>query len=298
MPAEAIHLSALSDSIEGSRARAFLSGAGPRYAARVGATFIDTPYFDRFPIAVMRYVLKRPVSVSRWGDVFHHRAPAGLGKAFLRQARRLRERTSTREAGDLFLGFALGYFSHLAIDSGIHPSVNRIAKVRAARLNDSPSRQHNEVEKFQSIIFHEERHGFDFMGKSFLQGFIEADGNLLYDQPDARDALALSMREVLGEYPGIDLLRRWNDGYRQYGWLISGPAGLRVAPPALKEEVRPEVYEGVDGPFVERFRVGVVRSRRYLDAAFSFAEGELSEAELDATAPEGSIDEPPYASEH
>src|SRR5690242_16460580 len=127
MPAEAIHLSALEDSMQGSRALAFLTPSLRRAGARLGAVFVDLPYFDYFPVKVARYFLKLPVVSSRFGDLLHQAAPVGLGKRLLRAAARLRARSSTKAEGELLLSFALGYFSHLAVDAAIHPSVNRLA---------------------------------------------------------------------------------------------------------------------------------------------------------------------------
>jgi hypothetical protein len=112
------------------------------------------------------------VAQTKWGDQFHEKAPVGVGVRFLQEAKALREKPSSRAAGDWLLAMSLGYFSHLAVDSAIHPSVNRLARHRAQTVGLTPARQHNEVEKFQSIIYHEERNGFDFMGEPFLAYYI------------------------------------------------------------------------------------------------------------------------------
>lgn len=298
MPAEAIHLSALEDSIQRSSARGFLAPGERRAEARLGALFVDLPYFDRFPRAVARYLLKLPVTASAWGDIFHWQAPVALGKRLLVAARGLRGARSSRESGERLLAIGLGYFSHLAVDAAIHPSVNRLARRRAARLGDRVLRQHNEVEKFQSILFHEERHGFDFMGRPFLASYIEAGAApLLYRDAEIAGAVAQALRAVLGRAPSGEQFARWTKGYGQYGRLISSPLGKTIAPEPEKQAMRPEVYESEDGPFVERFRVAVLRSRAYLDAALAFAEDPTTEAALDRQVPEGSIDEPHYPSE-
>src|SRR5688572_26807297 len=112
MPAEAVHLSALLDSLPGSPAEALLRRHGRE--ARLGAILVDLPYFDRFALGVLRYLLRRPVAGSTWGASFHLRRPVGLGKALLRRAASLRAAAPTREDGDRLLALALGYFSHLA----------------------------------------------------------------------------------------------------------------------------------------------------------------------------------------
>src|SRR5262245_9477970 len=104
MPAEAIHLSALEDSLKKSPARSFLSRTALQRGVRLGAVLIDLPYFDRFGLAVARYLLKLPVgSGSPWGDAFHLRCPVAVGKGLLWGARSLLERQSTRAEGELLL---------------------------------------------------------------------------------------------------------------------------------------------------------------------------------------------------
>jgi hypothetical protein len=298
MPAEAIHLSALSDSIVGSSAEKLLRTKTTREAAKVGAMFVDMPYFESFPLVVIKYLLKRPVAVAAWGDRFHYETPVSLGIAFLRGAQRLLEKSGSREAGEWSLGMALGYFSHLAVDSAIHPSVNRLAQQRALALQDTTARQHNEVEKFQSILYHEERHGFDFMGEPFLAHYIKTQPEPIWSDSEISSVIFPALQEVFGRAITPKLFKNWSSGYRQYGALISSALGKTIAPPKQKEQMHPEVYQSKsEGAFTEKFKVAVWRSRRYIDAALSFVQHQLSEEQLLQIAPEGSIDNPPYPSE-
>lgn len=291
MPAEAVHLSALADSLPGSPAEALLRRHEAQ--ARLGAVFVDLPYFDRFALGVLRYLLRRPVAASPFGAAFHVERPVGLGKALLRRAAALRTRREGREAGDRILALGLGYFSHLAVDTAVHPLVNRLARARAARLRDRHERQHTEVEKFQSILFHEERLGFDFMGRPELSAYIRVEAAALLGDEALRAAAEGAVREVLGRPLGAALLRRWLRGYGQYRLLISSPAGKTILPPRNKEAVRHEAY--VACRFPDEFTAAVGRSRRYIEAAYAFCEaggGAAAEAALDAAAPEGPIDDP------
>jgi hypothetical protein len=290
MPAEAVHLSALDDSLAASPARAALR----RHAreARLGAVFVDLPYFDHFALAVVRYLLKRPVTSSAWGAEFHLGRPVALGKALLRRAASLRAEPSSREDGERLAAFGLGYFSHLAVDTALHPLVNRLARERAGRLGDRAARQHTEVEKFQSILFHERRFGFDFMGRPELAAHVGVDGRALLGPGRLGREVLGAVHDALERAPSARLLGRWLAGYRQYVWLISGPAGKTILPPAAKEAVREEAYEACR--FEAQYDDAVARSARYLGAAFAFAEAPREaglEAALDAVAPEGPIDE-------
>jgi Zinc dependent phospholipase C len=298
MPAEAIHLSALSDSILGSSAEKFLSTKATREAAKVGAMFVDLPYFEDFPLVVLKYLLKRPVAVTVWGDRFHDETPIGLGIEFLRGAQKLLEKPSSRTSGEWALAMALGYFSHLAVDSAIHPSVNRLARHRALALQDTAARQHSEVEKFQSILYHEERHGFDFMGEPFLAHYIKTQPEPIWSDSEVSAVIFPSLQKVFGRSVAPKTVKNWASGYRQYGALIASALGKTIAPLKQKEQMRPEVYQNkLEGAFTDKFKVAVWRSRRYLDAALAFAQHQLSEERLLQIAPEGSIDNPPYPSE-
>jgi hypothetical protein len=298
MPAEAIHLSALSDSIIGANAEKFLQDKERREASKVGAIFVDLPYFENFPWVVARYLLKQPVAMTPWGDRFHYETPVSFGLTLLRGAKQLLANASSRKDGEWLLGLSLGYFSHLAVDSAIHPSVNRLARQRALALQDSAARQHNEVEKFQSILYHEEHHGFDFMGEPFLANYIKIEAAPLWSNQSIANIIFPGLRHVFGTSITRKVLTDWAKGYSQYGKLISSRLGKTIAPPPQKEKMRPEVYlTEQEGAFTERFRVAVWRSRRYLDTAFSFVHGEVTQERFLEIVPEGSIDNPPYPSE-
>jgi hypothetical protein len=260
--------------------------------------FVDMPYFEDFPVVVVKYLLKRPVAVTVWGDRFHYETPVGLGVEFLRGAQRLLERPSSRSAGEWLLSMALGYFSHLAVDSAIHPSVNRLAQQRALALKDTAARQHSEVEKFQSILYHEERHGFDFMGEPFLAHYIKTQPAPIWSESDLSGVVFPALQKVFGRTVTPRTFQNWARGYGQYGALIASFMGKTIAPPKQKELMRPEVYQNkLEGAFTDKFHVAVWRSRRYLDAALAFAQKQISEERLLQIAPEGSIDNPPYPSE-
>jgi hypothetical protein len=69
MPVEAVHLSGLVDSLATSSAWVRRATSGPYHrAARLGALFVDLPYFDRFSLAVARYALRQPQAPSTMGS--------------------------------------------------------------------------------------------------------------------------------------------------------------------------------------------------------------------------------------
>ena len=297
MPAEAIHLSALDDTLARDPALARAVGADAyRRLLRLGAVWIDLAYFDHFALGVARYLLGRPITTSAVGDRLHQTEPMRLGKLLLHEAARLRARPSTRAEGDRVLALASGYFSHAAVDARLHPLVNRYASERARRLSDRPARQHNEVEKFHSILFHEERLGFDFMGDARLLEYIGIDTALIADGGPIDRALAAAIAGVHGEAPSGRERRRWARGYDQYTRLLASPFGRLIMPARVKAEVRGEVYAPPGARFVDHYADAVERSLAHMRAAVAYAET-LDDAAFDREVPEGSIDDPPYATD-
>lgn len=303
MPAEAIHLTALWDTLvcaPGHVRRWVGAPGGARWrAARAGAVLVDLPYFDRFAWALVRYVLERPQAPSRWGDVLHQRAPIRVGVALGEAGVRLSRRSESAEAGAYLIGLCVGYLSHAALDTALHPLVNRLARRRARALRDVESRQHNEVEKYQSILYHQERNGFDFMGTRVLREHAGVDHGPVVEPGLVRDVVLGVMDEVLGDSPGLEELSGWARGYGQYVAVISGPLGTRIAPAADRERARAEVYERVD--FAGRFGAAVVRSRRWVEVMSAYlADGVFDEgakARLAAEIPEQTLDPGPEPEE-
>jgi hypothetical protein len=211
-------------------------------------------------------------------------------KLLLRSARDLRARRDSREAAERVQAFALGYTSHIAVDRFMHPLVNRLARARAQRLSDHWLRQHTEVEKFQSILFHEERNGFDFMGRRELAQHIAVEGQRLVRDAALSQAFRSALGTALGTTPDLGLIARWVRGYAQYTRLVSSPLGKTMMPERVKHEVRDEVYTGAVR-FGDEYARAVELSTQALDLALGYTLDSVSDQAFDAALPEGSIDE-------
>ncbi len=292
MPAEAIHLSAFADSLVDSDAEATLRAKPLFELARLGALTIDFPYFERFPLAVLRYLLARPLAVSSWGDLFHKERPVSIGKNLLFTAKHLSGNKSTRDDAQRVLALGLGFLSHIAVDSSLHPMVNRLARERGARLGELAARQHNEVEKYQSVLFHEERLGFDFMGTDALRKHIAVEAQALHKDRALCAAFTFAVQNALHKPLAPNALRAWTKGYQQFVALVSSPAGKLLAPEPMKREVREELYRGASFDFSADYAQAVSRSRAVLNASLAlYQDGRAKEAAFDALVPEGSIDQ-------
>ncbi len=287
MPAEAVHLTALARSI--AEAPPALKGLLERNldAARLGAVFVDLPYFVRFPVQAVLFALKLRLSASPWGDRFHVDAPQRVGIALLQQVR-----AAPHAQQEAFTAFALGYFSHLAVDTALHPLVNRLAARQVEREGRNLAFWHREVEKFQSILFHEELNGFDFMGNPAIARYISVPTRQL-DEPAWRAWLDAALSAVLGIAPTSKEWTSFARGYEQYVRLLASFVGARVAPPDAKRRGRPLFYDTAELHFRDEFERAVGVSNRFVQAAFDWFEaGGDDPAPLLAVTGECSIDDP------
>jgi hypothetical protein len=287
MPVEAIHISAYVDSLNASRAPASLRRGELLALGRLGSLVIDFPYFERFPIGVLRYLLNRPTAQSSWGEQLHMGNPVQAAVSLIECAR--------ASQSERVQALALGFVSHLAVDRSLHPLVNRMARERARRLDRDPAREHTEVEKFHSVLFHEERLGFDFMGEPALRAHIEVDADAVYRDADLFIALDAAFNEATGSAPGREVFARWSRGYRQYVWLVSSRVGKRIVPAEVKQRVHGELYRGAWGAFSDAYGVAVGCSRDAIDAALDWLQASDAGASrargmFSRTLPAGPID--------
>lgn len=297
MPAEAVHLSALHDTLPALPAAwQRLATTGPTHeAARIGAIFVDLAYFESFATAVFNYLIKRPQRPSPWGERFHHRTPIRLGLALAEAGATLRRQSSRREEGEFLLALGLGYFSHVAVDRSIHPLVNTLARERVQRLGRTLAEQHHEVEKFQSILFHEQRFGSDFMGRPLLGEYIGIDLSLLHRPGPIAQTVQAALAETHGEAPGLERYRNWCRGYAHYVRLIASPLGRTIAPERDKRRERPRLFDAVN--FGEWFATAVSASQRTVTTLCDYLDGgvfdEAARAAFHRLVPEDTLDPDP-----
>jgi hypothetical protein len=302
MPAEAIHLSALGDLRARAPARVTRALAPPACAAavRVGAMFVDLPYFDRFGRGLVRYVLGLPQASSPWGDRFHQQAPIALGIRIAETGARLSRTAATREVGEALVALAVGYTSHAAVDAALHPLVNRLAIARGARLGTPGfTREHQEVEKYQSVLFHEARYGVDYLGTAALRDFVTIDWRMLERGGFVVASIHEATRAILGVSPRPRELARWTSGYRFFVSVLSGPLGRRAVTAEDKARERAAVFEDCD--YGRRYEHAVRRSLSWVEALLAYVDegrfGDDGRAALARVMPEQSLDPPPEAME-
>lgn len=288
MPAEGIHLTALREALTAPH----LSTAARRRlvrredAARLGALLVDLPYFHRFAGEVVRYLAGIPAKPSPWGPALHeHGGAVALLHELVRVARRDRDET--------IAAIALGLASHASIDRALHPLVNSLARLHKAGKNHDAA--HREVEKFQSICFHEAYMGKDLMGTPTITAYLTIPLVLQLAEPRLSSQLREAWAAALGRAPSARELAGYGRGYRMHTRLLGLSVGKRIAPPPAKERARPMYLEGDWGNFSTALESAVRASVPVLDATAAALDAEDRDAAaaldaLRAALPHGTID--------
>jgi len=286
MPAEGIHLTALREATHASALDAPVRRRLVRRddAARFGAIVPDLPYFHRYAVEVVRYVARLPAQPSPWGAAIHDGGAVALLGSLLAVAR--------RERDDVLGAIALGVASHCAIDRALHPLINALARRYPAGKSHDAS--HREVEKFQSICFHEQYLGRDTMGTPGISGYLTLH---LAGQLDERllRLLGEAWAGALGRAPAAGELAGFARGYRQHARLLGTPLGKRIAPPAAKDAARPRYLRGPWGAFDALLEDAIAASVAVVNAAGAVLEAEdrdagVATAALARLLPAGTID--------
>lgn len=289
MPAEWIHLTALRESVSVARFPADARRCATRYedAARLGAIAPDLPYFDRYLEEVARYVIGLAPRGSPWGSIVHERAAVGIAVSVLERAR---ERGSDR-----LRALGLGLVSHASMDRQLHPLVNALARRHAGRHSHDAS--HREVEKFQSICFHEIYFGSDLLGRPALRRMLGVPARELFASGDLLAVLAGAYSSACEATMSERVLAAMGSGYEHHARLLASPLGARIASEADKESARPRFLHGAWGTFEERLALAINGAVPALERAWALATASDSDA-ADARAalleilPLGSIDPP------
>lgn len=294
MPAEGIHLTALR---EASASPRLDSAARQRLvrredAARLGALLVDLPYFHRFAGEVVRYLAGIPAKPSPWGPALHERGGAVL---LLHELVALARRERERDAGlaaDL-AAIALGLASHASMDRALHPLINSLARLHREGRNHDAS--HREVEKFQSICFHEVYMGKDLMGTPTITAYLTIPMASRLHEAQLSARLRQAWATALGSAPSAREFAGYGRGYRMHTRLLGLPLGKRIAPAAAKERARPRYLQGAWGNFSAALEAAVEASVPVINAAAAALDAAARDADaamqaLRAALPVGTID--------
>jgi hypothetical protein len=286
MPAEGIHLTALREAMASPSLAAGVRRRLVRRddAARFGALLPDLPYFHRYTVEVLRYVARLPARPSPWGAAIHDGGAVALLASLLTLAR--------RERDDDLAAIALGLASHCAIDRALHPLVNALARAYPTAAGHDAS--HREVEKFQSVCFHEHYLGRDTMGTPAISGYLTIQLARHLD-PRINRLVRAAWSAALGAAPTERALAGFARGYAAHTRLLGTPLGKRIAPPAAKLEARPRYLHGAWGSFESLLDAAITASLGVIEAAGAVLDADPTDLDaarraLDARLPPGTID--------
>ncbi len=239
MPAFLLHatasdLLARSDRLPARFERAFACAPGAR---RLGAVFVDLPYFTAFPLQVARHFVGRVSLSDPWGHVFHTRGVGRLALAVVEGVRR--RHLEAREGGAEAIAFLGGYLSHHAMDRLIHPVVQRHVREHLAASGGWFESHHTEAEKYQSLFFHHELLGRDIMGTEYpLQVTATFPGASRWRARLPEELAAViegAIVEVHARTPSRRQLDAWLRWTSWYGRLLSSGQGWREGIDALTD---------------------------------------------------------------
>lgn len=262
MPAEGIHITALREAIASEAFPPAARACTTRHegAARLGAVALDLPYFDRYLAEVARYALGLRPRPSPFGHVVHERAAVGIALSVLERARGARS--------DRLAALGLGLVSHASMDRQLHPLVNALAR----RHHDGRSHDaaHREVEKFQSIAFHDAYFGTRILGSRVVVRLVTVPVRELLAEREVGSALARAFSEACGMAMDASLLARMGRGYERHALLLGSPLGARIASEADMERAEPRFLRGAWGVFEDVLASAIGGSVAALDRAWSF----------------------------
>jgi hypothetical protein len=179
------------------------------------------------------------------------------------------------------------------MDRQLHPLVNALA--RAHPEGRSHDAAHREVEKFQSICFHESYFGCPIMGNEVVVRLVTVPIAELFAGPEVLDALVSSFASATGLSIASSTLARMGRGYAQHALVLGSPLGSRIATDSEKALAEPRFLHGAWGRF-DAVLARVIRGTlEPLDRAWTFytaASGDAAAARvaLLEALPLGSID--------
>ena len=267
MPVDAIHLTALRESLAstGVPAGARRAVARAEHAARLGAIWVDLPYFASFRANIARYALGLALPHSAWGQVTHDRA-APLLDAVIRRGAAIRDEHLRCQAA----AFSLGLASHLAIDRALHPLVNWLAeRYRVSSPELTLAQAHREVEKFHSLEFHETYWGRPAMGTAALAGYLGIDGIARLDRMYLGLFGRRATADAFGVSPSVADLADWGRGYALYVRLLASSAGKLLVSRRARVRAAP-LSRGGWGDFADHLRRAIDASVPLLAAVWDF----------------------------
>jgi hypothetical protein len=179
-----------------------------RALAFLGCTLPDLPNFHGLPAQLLGTLMGRDTDPNPWAARFHHDKPMAFGLELVRR------RDGDRALGPLArLALGMGYFSHAALDTALHPLTHRLCN-KESHNGDSPLRSHRRIEKYQAILMHPRLTGVQLAQDGFAWANLD-----LTDAADLErvlDVVNQASQASRGEAPATPEWHGWLAGLRQY----------------------------------------------------------------------------------
>ncbi|MCB9556407.1 MAG: zinc dependent phospholipase C family protein [Deltaproteobacteria bacterium] len=270
MPALLLHMTIAEEIVATAPASPLAEAARvARDAYLLGSILPDLPYHARFLTQVVRHLLKRGYLVSEWGDIFHTRGSGRLGLAMLAHARRAQLGPRDTQA---VLALVAGYLCHCALDTIVHPAINRRVDAELEHSDHRPDVLHSEVERWQSLLYHYDLLGHDITGRAYARQLIGRTAGTNGRRSRMPTALWQAMRagciETHGRAPDPLQVNDWLWGIRTYARLISSPIGRKTEGISIDvERARREHYTNDQFNLHQPLERGCQLTLEYWDAA-------------------------------
>lgn len=268
MPTTMVHTTFIEELGREDRIEASLRSTIARHPeqARLGAIFPDLQYYENFFRLLTRYLLKLPLPFSPWSYLFHAKAPATLGRTFLE----VLKKEPVKENLEPKLAFIAGYFSHLALDTMLHPPVWTLTQ-REGHSDLHAKEIHTICERYQGLFYHQQIYGYDITGSSFLRekmrllpaGHRRLDGALYH-------LFQKACLEVFSRYPSQRQFHNWIRGIQLYARILSTPLGKVEGLRGRESSLRHRYFENETFSFLEHYQKANEVAIVYLNAAYRY----------------------------
>lgn len=166
------------------------------------------------------------------------------------------------------------------MDCALHPIINDLARRHAATSGRSAIFWHHTIEKVQSALYHELRHGRDYLGTAALIEHLSVEVTPLAAPGPLAGAVASVLTECLGQAPTHEQFASWGRGYRRFLRILGNPIARFGIPQTLRARVRGALFDDIDFP--GRFDHAVNESRRWTALLWQY----LHDGVFDASAQE------------
>jgi hypothetical protein len=206
--------------------------------ARFGAALPDLPLCEGVRGSFSALLPERELPL--FARLYHERAPVGLG---LKMAELVA--TGALVGTDAGMALLAGYFTHLCLDRGLHPEVDRLVALHKRR-EETTLDAHRQVEWAQTLFYLRELYGKEVLGTSQMRSCFQVVKSTGFPYRGIGrgiyELVRLASQERVGQAPTKGQVDGWVRGLYMTGVLLSSPLGRTRALPAYSQLSFHELY--------------------------------------------------------